>query len=563
MVARTAISADALEGRIATFLHQHSLEKVVGNVARNNIWESEPRIQELELEVRRTYQACELVVAGKSVPAIARQYHLPVPKVSNWRYKDCIPDILESHAVPLTPDSKTKQRLSFAYLLGVYCKTRSKSPSRLKLGKKPFHARISDPVARERVLRSGRVFLGEDFQEEGVTVYYPNHTFARVLNYCVHNEFESYVSMDQERIAYLRGFFDASCLNVIKRKKGNLYYKIQRGNEALLTVFAKVMFELGIFPRVSKSDNTLYVECFHDLNGLQNLEIDSNPENRAKVASALLELSPQNHTLKTYYAVRNAVRRRLEQGSFESWEKLASELKGPCRETIRGWTTDIVEEYNPGLAYEKVTPKMVARHRELTELLGIPNVFEEEGSYARIGENVFFNIDGEVYFIPSGVQQLYCTQARAQSIDDHLEILSDQLRKNLKGGIDVSVKMKIEPDGAITALETRYLYQDNLQFEVEGEVIIITNSALYDYFIAYGLELAPLTPDDITFLREEYQSNGGGDLTFRMGAKGVVEGIDLKGVKGGNRWDMQKNYIGVRGDSSNLLSVFGFVPPRY
>ncbi len=97
------ISAEALEGRIAAFLQQHPLDTVVGNVARNAPWETRPRIHELESEVRRTYQACEAVIAGRSVPAIARQYGLPVHKVHNWRYKDCLPDILESHAASLTP----------------------------------------------------------------------------------------------------------------------------------------------------------------------------------------------------------------------------------------------------------------------------------------------------------------------------------------------------------------------------------------------------------------------------------------------------------------------------
>ena len=87
MVAQAGISADVLEGRIAAFLRQHPIDMVVRNVGRNNIWESKSRIKELESEVRRTYQACELVVAGESVPVIAREYTLPIPKVSNWRYK--------------------------------------------------------------------------------------------------------------------------------------------------------------------------------------------------------------------------------------------------------------------------------------------------------------------------------------------------------------------------------------------------------------------------------------------------------------------------------------------
>ncbi len=426
----------------------------------------------------------------------------------------------------------------------MYCKTRSKSPGRAKGGKKSFHANVPDPAAREKILRNGRVFLGKDLQEEGIMVYYSGRNFARALNYCVRHEFDSYVATDRERIAYLRGFFDASGLKVIQRKKGNLYYKIQRDNEVLLRRFAKVLFELGIFPRVSRRDNTLYIECFHDLNGLQKLRIDADEENRAKVAAVLLESSPQNHTIKTYYAVRNAVRRRLEQGSLESWKRLAHELEGPSLETIRGWTSDIAEEYDPSSAHQKVTPKMVVRYRELTELLGIPNVFEEEGSCAKIGENIFFNINGEVYFMPPRVQHAYCAQVQTKCIDDHLGHLQDQLRKNLDGSADVSVKMGIGCDGAITSLKKRYAYQDTLQLAVGDETITLTNSALRDYFIVYGLEPAPMTGEDIGFLKEQYQSNGGGDLTFRMGPNQVVEGITLKKTtEGGNRLDRQKSQM--------------------
>ncbi len=564
MVARAGISADALEGRIATFLHQHQVNAVVDNVRRNNPWESEFRIEELESEVRRTYQACESVVTGKSVYAIARQYALPVHKVRNWHSKDCIPRLLGSHARPLTPSTR-EERFSFAYLLGVYSKSRSKSSSRSKLGQKPFHAKVSDAAARERVLRNGKVLLSDELQEDGVTVYYPHRAFARILHYCVRNDFESYVLTDPEKVAYLRGFFDASNIKIDEGRRGELYYRISKENKPLLKLLVKVLFELGIFPRVSESDNTFHIESLHDLNQLQQLEVDANTENRAKVASALLRLPPQSHTLKTYFGVRKAVRQRLEQGPIKSWERLATELKSP-RETIKRWTADIVRQYDPSFGYETVTPRMVQRYRGLTDFLGIPNLFEEEGSHARIGENFFFNVEGEVYYIPPKVQKSYSRQVKSGVLEDHLELLQDQLRKNLKGNTDVSLKMKVTREGAITSLKTRYVYQDNLQLEVDGQTITLTNQALYNYFAAYGLELAPLTPTDIDFLREQYASNGEGDLTFKMGAEGVVKSISLKQTtKGGNRWDMQRDYTGIDlgRQSSNLLSVFGFVPLRY
>ena len=168
--------------------------------------------------------------------------------------------------------------------------------------------------------------------------------------------------------------------------------------------------------------------------------------------------------------------------------------------------------------------------------------------------------------MPPRVQQSYRAQIRSQSLDDHLELIHDQLRKDLKANTGISAGMKIGRNSAITSLKTRYIYQDSLEFEAGGETITITNSALCDYFTEYGLDLAPLTQEDIDFLKEQYAGNGEGDLTFKMGPGGIVKRIHLKKVpKGGNRWDMQQDHTGIAlgNEASNLLSVFDFVPLRY
>ena len=76
------------KARLRAFVSEHTLDEVVGNVRRNNPWETEKRLKEIEDEVRKHYQAVQLLTEpGRGERTVARETGLPLARIKGWIYK--------------------------------------------------------------------------------------------------------------------------------------------------------------------------------------------------------------------------------------------------------------------------------------------------------------------------------------------------------------------------------------------------------------------------------------------------------------------------------------------
>ena len=174
-----------VQTKIETFLEQYSLEELIANVKRNNVGIPNKQLKELEEEVERTYNTCA-ALPTKGTKAITEEYHLPYARVNNWRHKDCVPKILTTHRRPLTPQTR-EERLSFAYILGVYSKISSSTNEE----EKSFEPNIADPKTRKRALAKGRILLGEELTENSKGLRFSDKRLVSILNHCLYDEFTS------------------------------------------------------------------------------------------------------------------------------------------------------------------------------------------------------------------------------------------------------------------------------------------------------------------------------------------------------------------------------------
>jgi hypothetical protein len=547
----------ASQTRIETFLGQYSLEDLVANVKRNNVWESKGRLKELEGEVERTYRACA-ALSTRGTKEITVNFNLPYARVNNWRHKDCVPQILTAHRRPLTPKTK-EERLSFAYILGVY----SKISSSTNKGKKSFEPNIADPKARKRALANGRVLLGEELTEKGKSLRFSDKRLVSVLNHCLYDDFTSYVQTDEERVTYLRGYFDASNITIQKDNGHSVRYRIARKNKKLFDICAKTLFELGVFPRLAVEEGVVYVGGYQNLKRMRALNIDSDTKNRAAVASFLMEPHEMSTDLKTYYAMRTIVKKLFdEEDGVKSWRALGHEHGFSQADTLKSWTADIVREYHPDFEYKFKKPLVVQRYEALIAHFGISNVFEEE-TFVEVGENILFNVDGNIYCMPPAVQKSYLDQVGATDFDEQdLVSIHSQLYQNVWQGNTLSIQMDLDEDGIMQSIKTNYPYTTTVELEIEGEQVHFSNRAIFTYFRTYGERIRPLKDDDLTCLSEQYRlrDTDEGDLIFKTNEGGVVNGIFLKrDPKGGNRWSMIVHHVGVPlgNDGNRHCDAFG------
>ena len=414
--------------------------------------------------------------------------------------------------------------------------------------KKYFSEKVSTAHARRRALKEGRVLLGDILVDKDGKILTAHKKFPKVLEYCLNNAFEEYVFTDNERVAFLQGFFEVSTTSPVKDKNGIIRYKITRkGRRDFFDRFAKTFFELGIFPRLDLNEETIYIQGVYNLHTMQSLHLDRNKKNRAAVSSYILNSNGQGYTSSTYYPTRQMVKMALRMGTIKNWMDIARTIDGPDEDTIKGWVSDLVKPLCPDFPYLKRTPLLVQRYEALLDHFNLPNVFEEEVGVC-VGENFLFNVDGIVYRMPLSVQQSYFAQVPEQSTEDALVLLHEQLYSNLDDDENTSIVMEIDDDNIIRSVDTCYPYYSTLTINTYDGPMVFTHKALFDYFVAYGLEIADITDDDVECLREQFDLRGdkGGDLTFTF-EDHLVHGVSLRSTPtGANRWQMWKSYTGMK-----------------
>lgn len=531
--------------KIFMFLTKYSLDEIVENVRRNNPWETEEKLVGMENEIRITYNALELLVKEESPTVIASVLNLPISRLNNWMYLDCIPKNLSAHQKPLTPSTE-QERISFAYLLGVYSSISGKSD----FGKSSFAPKVNNSFSLRKALEMGRIFLVNELRVEGNRLRHSDGRLAKVLNHCLVEEFEMYVTTDHERVAYLQGMFDSLNPKIMHTKGSRgeeLYYRINRQSKTFFDIFVKTLFELEVFPRLSEKNRQVYIEGYQNLKRFQELEIDGDSVNKTVILSFLLQPSGLSKSLETYYHARAEVRKRLMKGHTFSWENLSRRLDLSSPDTLKAWTLDLMPTPPKGRSLSKAAPHHVQRYEKLLAYFYLPNVFEEETAVT-IGETCYFNVDGLVYRMPLDVRCTYCKLFPEQTLKDTLPILHRQLRENLNAEKRASLTMNIDDQRIIRSVDIRYPYRSSLALDTSHGTVVLTNKALFAYFTVYSLPLADLTSDDINFLRDQYelQEDSDGDLIFRTDGN-LVTGISLKKTTtGGNRAAGMKEYVGVR-----------------
>ncbi|MBI3031973.1 hypothetical protein HYY69_00740 [Candidatus Woesearchaeota archaeon] len=445
-----ALSLDQTELLHGTSLEGMSLDQLLRNVEINNCWNQDTEeVIRIKEEVERMYHAAvEIYTRKRIVREIAQGYGLSQSTVESWRARRIIPRILRKYQRPYIPTTD-EERISFAYLLGSFCYKHAGIQHLISPGinslqypvesiKRTFH----DTRAAERFSKAFAAIRGKPPAKDRNTRETFDPMFVRAVTCQLECNFEKYVASDEERIAFLKGYFDAAPVIPLKRKTSmriSLQSEDDIGIDFLITAF----FELDVYP-IIENGYRVVVERYRDLERLYQLKIVAKTQQRKHLNAFLETAKPATYDVDTYYHVRRIVRRRKQKGEAIDFPQLRKQF-GVDRVTLNSWVCDITGNRS----YKKKEPRGVDSYLEALAWLKFPHVYETEQPVFR-NEKLFIPVeDGRLFVVPRHAQQQYL-KTYDVSDKDMMDIneayhLREELERCLQGDKQCDINIKYDP----------------------------------------------------------------------------------------------------------------------
>ena len=182
------------------------LEAILSNVRTNHPGRD---TKSIEQEVRANFLAHSEARAGGNVREIASEYGLAHGRVHSWRYNATFPLLLQPYLDSYEPDTNERKN-AFAYLLGALSRNYGERSTMM------FERTFNDAGSMSRFSSSLEKVVGTKAiitakNRRGTK----NSTFVQFALFHLIHSFDRYVENDAARIAFLKGFFDASKTSVV------------------------------------------------------------------------------------------------------------------------------------------------------------------------------------------------------------------------------------------------------------------------------------------------------------------------------------------------------------
>ncbi len=429
-----------------TSLECITLEQLLRNVEINNCWNQDRgEVEKIKDRVRRTYCAfSEVQARSKTLPAISTRYQIHKRTLESWRKKRhyVTPLSIQPYLKSYLPENED-ERITFTYILGVFSYKRVGLRNVISPAQS-IERTFDDSNAIQRFQKAIEKMFGKPAQKKESGAQLQNKQFVRVVQYCLEERFSDYVASDEERIVFLKGYFDASPQQLEWKNRG-MKYVITSEDGTIIDHLLSAFFELDVYPTIESGGNRIVIARYNEFRRLYNQDVIAKRTNRRKLSIYFKETKSLNHDVQCYYQARRLVRRLQKAPESDTLAGIGREL-GVERVNLNKWVSDITGHRS----YEKKQPRTVDSYLALCEWLDLPHVYEAEEPIFR-NEKLFIpTSEGSLFVVPKNVQQQYldCYGIQGRTIMDldeayHLqEELEMVLAKDKQRDIDIKYNKK-------------------------------------------------------------------------------------------------------------------------
>ncbi|MBI1970683.1 hypothetical protein HYS47_02980 [Candidatus Woesearchaeota archaeon] len=511
-----------------------SLSRLVKNLHCNQIGQPQNGVEEAEAELRRVHAAFKAATAtGQETQRISGKYSVPKRTIYGWRKTHKVPDLLKDNSKAVM-GSTQDERCCFAYFLGARARA-AKTGKVTELGRVP-----ANETARKRLQERIEEMMGEQyrFTQKFIT---RNASLLNCLNYAFSlDTYPVSLSNEGEQVAFLQGFSDVSPVLLHQNHQGLTFRWFPR-NPVTNHMLLSALFGIDIYPQLRNGANyALTIRDSANLLELVEREVLIDPDMKQRIEAVRQQRVEGNTTPEMYYGVRRA----LQQNALDI-DQAAKDF-GVYPKTIQLWIGDHLDSKHQ-------IPDSVKRYDAVRQMLGLPNVYSSTVP-VWCNEKLFFPVGHRTYCMPADVQRAYAAMAGQDELgDEQIKMAWDQLKApedkrsihfQLKGNRMMSVA---------TLTANNFL---PVMICVDGVSYTIEQQALFHYFISYGINPEPLTPNDVQYLEQELSDKLAGrehDIAFTIEGTRVT-GISVKSDPIGSRKSI-KEHDGILGTSH--LTLFG------
>ncbi len=319
-----------------------SLELLLENVETdvNNLGRKKEEIEAIKREVTDQYIIAKKVRNTKrwnQLLPIVDQSGIPINTLDSWRLGHTLPKLITNYILSNTYIPKTdEEKKYFAYILGVLAysqkpENRNRTSLERKIGNERMFTETSHAI---------ELLLNQELEKDSVErIRITERGFLKRLFYTFEHEFDQYVANEEQRIAFLKGFFDTGKFSPSLNPGGNYLFAIGSRDKPTIEYLLETFFELGIYPYLNPEGHTLVILGKNNI--ARVCDLDLVYENKVKAQLLLNNESKKQQEVDPiiYKAILERVASLKQESQKVDYDAIGREF-GYNAKTIKNWVRE-------------------------------------------------------------------------------------------------------------------------------------------------------------------------------------------------------------------------------